>query len=148
MRSSAARSTSCVKNTAMSRVERLLARHRALLVFGAIGVANTLLHSGAVIALVEGGLAGPVPANVAGFTLANTFSYFANCRFTFRQPPSWNRYRKFVAVSLLSLVLTVGLSALAQAMHWHYLAGLLLVLLCGPVLTYALHKAVTFRHPA
>jgi multisubunit Na+/H+ antiporter MnhG subunit len=33
-------------------------------------------------------------------------------------------------------------------MHWHYLVGLLLVLLCGPVLTYALHKAVTFRHAA
>jgi putative flippase GtrA len=132
----------------MSRLELLLARHRALLVFGAIGVANTLLHSGTVIALVEGALAGPVPANVAGFIVANTCSFFANCRFTFLQPPSWSRYRKFLAVSLLSLALTIGLSALAQAMHWHYLVGLLLVLLCGPVLTYALHKAVTFRHAA
>jgi putative flippase GtrA len=127
---------------------RLLARYRALLIFGAIGVVNTLLHSGTVVFLVERALAGPVPANVAGFAVANTASYFANCRFTFRQAPSWRRYRAFVTVSLLSLVLTIGLSTLAQAMHWHYLVGLLLVLLCGPVLTYALHKAVTFRHPA
>ena len=125
---------------------RLLARHRALLLFGLIGVANTLLHSATVVVLVERALATPVPANVAGFALANTASYFANSRFTFHQPPSWSRYRKFFAVSMLSLVLTIGLAALAEAMHWHYLVGLLLVLLCGPVLTYVLHKAITFRH--
>ncbi|MDN4054651.1 GtrA family protein [Massilia sp. YIM B02763] len=131
-----------------SPVARLLARHRALIVFGAIGVANTLLHSATVVAVVESALAGPVPANVAGFAVANTASFFANCRFTFGQPPSWRRYRTFLAVSLLSLALTIGLSALAEALHWHYLAGLLLVLLCGPVLTYMLHKAFTFRQPA
>jgi putative flippase GtrA len=127
---------------------RLLARHRALLVFGTIGVANTLLHSATVVALVENGLAGPVPANVSGFVLANTASFFANCHFTFRQPPSWRRYRAFLVVSLLSLALTIGLSALAEGMHWHYLVGLAMVLLFGPVLTYALHKAITFRTPA
>ncbi|WP_449405809.1 GtrA family protein [Massilia phosphatilytica] len=131
-----------------ARLAGLLARYRALLVFGTIGVANTLLHSGTVVFLVERALAGPVPANVAGFAVANTASYFANCRFTFRQPPSWRRYRTFLTVSLLSLALTVGLSAFAQAMHWHYLIGLLMVLLCGPVLTYALHKSVTFRRSA
>ncbi|ALK98776.1 hypothetical protein AB595_02240 [Massilia sp. WF1] len=124
----------------------MLARHRALIVFGAIGLLNTLLHSCTVVGLVENGIAGPVPANVTGFAIANTFSYFANCRFAFGQSPTWNRYRKFLAVSLLSLALTVGLSTLAEAMHWHYLMGLLLVLLFGPVLTYALHKAVTFHH--
>lgn len=130
----------------MTRAEPgLLARHRALLVFAVIGMINTALHSGAVIVLVETALAGPVAANVAGFALANTVSFFANCRFTFRQRPSWERYRKFLAVSMLSLALTVALSALAEAMHWHYLVGLLLVLLCGPVLTFTLHKAVTFR---
>jgi putative flippase GtrA len=126
---------------------RLLARHRALAVFGVIGVLATLIHSGTVVALVERSLAGPVPANVAGFALANTFSYFANCLLAFRQPPSWQRYRAFLAVSLVSLGLTIALSALAQAMRWHYLAGLALVLLCGPVLTFTLHKAVTFRRP-
>lgn len=132
----------------MTTLERLLARHRAALVFGAIGVANTLLHSGAVVLLVESALAGPVPANVAGFALANTFSYFANCRLTFRQPPGWSSYRRFLAVSMLSLALTVALSALAQALDWHYLAGLALVLLCGPALTFLLHRAFTFGRPA
>lgn len=129
-------------------LRHLAARHHALLVFGAIGAANTLLHSAVVVLLVESALAGPVAAQLAGFVLANTFSFFANCRYSFRQPPNWTRYRKFVSVSLVSLALTVGLSALAVAMDWHYLFGLLLVILCGPVLTYFLHKAVTFRAQA
>ncbi|WEF32926.1 GtrA family protein [Pseudoduganella chitinolytica] len=126
-------------------IKRQLAQHRALLVFALIGALNTLLHSGTVVALVEGLRAHPVAANVAGFALANTFSYFANCHLAFRQPPSWQRYRKFLAVSMVSLLLTVLLSTLAEALHWHYLAGLALVLVCGPVLTFFLHKTVTFR---
>lgn len=129
-------------------LRQLLERHRSLVVFGVIGVVNTLLHSLAVVALVESALAAPVAAHVAGFALANCFSFFANCRYAFRQSPSWARYRSFLGVSLLSLALTIGLSGLAEAMRWHYLAGLLLVLLCGPVLSYLLHKTVTFRAKA
>lgn len=130
------------------RFTLLLVRYRAFIVFGIIGVINTLLHSGTVITLVETGLAGPVAANVAGFAVANTASFFANCRYTFRQPPTWQRYRTFLAVSMLSLALTVALSWLAETMGWHYLIGLLLVLFFGPVLTFALHRAFTFRPPA
>jgi putative flippase GtrA len=134
--------------TFAERLRHLLARYRAFLVFGVIGVINTLLHSGTVILLVETGLTGPVAANVAGFAVANTVSFFANCRYTFHAAPDWQRYRKFLAVSMLSLTLTVALSWLAETMGWHYLVGLLLVLLFGPVLTFALHRAFTFRPAA
>lgn len=130
---------------ALNALKRQLVAHRSVLAFGAIGVANTLLHSGTVVALVEPGLANPVVANAAGFAVANTVSYFANSWLTFRQPPTWSRYRKFLAVSMVSLVLTLALSALAEMLHWHYLAGLAMVLLCGPVLTFVLHKSITFR---
>lgn len=122
-------------------------RWRRPLVFAVVGAVNTALHSGTVVALVETGVSGPVLANAAGFALANTFSYFANARLTFRQRPSWPLYRRFAAVSMGSLGLTVALSTLAQAMGWHYLWGLLLVLLSGPVLTYLLHLRFTFRRP-
>ena len=122
-------------------------RWRRPLAFAVVGAVNTALHSGAVVALVETGLSGPVLANAAGFALANTFSYFANARLTFRQRPSWPLYRRFVAVSMGSLGLTLALSTLAQAMGWHYLWGLLLVLLSGPVLTYLLHLRFTFSRP-
>jgi putative flippase GtrA len=132
----------------LSGLRQRIAAQRALLSFGVIGVLNTFVHSGVVVALVEHGLARPVLANMAGFALANTISFFANGWLTFRQPPSWASYRKFLGVSMLSLALTISLSALGEAMHWHYLVGLGLVLLCGPVLTFLLHKSFTFRSKA
>lgn len=123
----------------------LALRHRQVLVFIFVGGIATALHSGTVVLLVEPGLAAPVPSHIVGFFLANTFSYFANSKLTFKHAPSWKRYRKFLAVSLVSLSLTIGLSALAEAMGWHYLVGLAMVLASGPVLSFVLHKTVTFR---
>lgn len=125
---------------------RLLAQ-RQVIVFALLGVINTALHSAVVVAAVESGLLPPVPANVLAFAVASTFSFFANCRFTFHSSPTWARYRTFLGVSMLSLGLTVSLSGFAELMHWHYLIGLAMVLLAGPVFTFILHKRVTFRAP-
>lgn len=129
----------------MNRFDALWARYRAVALFGLIGAVNTALHSGTVIWLVERALAAPVPAHIAGFALANTASFFANTCWTFRRRPSFSLYGKFLTVSMASLALTVALSALAELMAWHYLIGLLMVLLCGPVLTFVLHKTITYR---
>ncbi|CAN7708308.1 GtrA family protein [Duganella sp. LjRoot269] len=129
----------------MKLLEPYWRRYRDLLTFGAIGVVNTVLHSAVVVALVETLQVSPVLANVGGFALANSASFFANSYLTFRRRPTLQLYGKFFMVSLGSLALTVALSALAQALHWHYLIGLLMVLLCGPVLTFVLHKTITFR---
>jgi putative flippase GtrA len=128
-------------------VARQLVTYRSVLTFGVIGVVNTSLHFGTVVALVELFGANPVAANVFGFVLANVGSYFANCYLTFRQAPTWARFRTFAAVSLASLLLAVVLSAFVEMMGWHYAVGLGLILVCGPVMTYLLHKKVTFRKP-
>lgn len=125
---------------------RLISAYREVLIFGLIGVVNTLLHSATVILLVEGLITTPVPANIAGFAVANTASFFANSFFTFRRRPTWGIYSKFFMVSMGSLILTICLSFLAETMGWHYLVGLILVILCGPVLTFLLHRIFTFRH--
>lgn len=117
-----------------------------MLVFGAIGVSNTLLHSATVIVLVERSLATSVTANIVGFCVANIFSFFANSFFTFKRRPTLVLYWKFLLVSALSLILAVGFSALAEALDWHYLVGLTLVILFGPILTFLLHKTYAFRH--
>jgi putative flippase GtrA len=134
-----------VKNIAVTMFEQLWRRYRDVLVFGIIGVVNTLLHSGMVVLLVERAQVWPVLANVAGFALANTASFFANSYLTFRRRPTLALYWKFLLVSMGSLGLTVLLSGIAELLHWHYLIGLAMVLLCGPVLTYLLHKRFTFR---
>lgn len=131
----------------LATLRALATRHRQVLAFIFVGGIATVLHSGTVVLLVEGALATPVPAHIAGFFLANVFSYFANSKLTFKQSPSWQRYRKFLAVSLVSLGLTIGLSTLAEVAGWHYLVGLALVLASGPALSFVLHKTVTFRRP-
>jgi putative flippase GtrA len=130
-----------------ARLLALALRQRQVLAFIFVGGIATVLHSGTVVILVESAVATPVPAHIAGFFLANIFSYFANSKLTFKHAPSWRRYRKFLAVSLLSLSLTIGLSGLAEAMDWHYLVGLAMVLASGPALSFILHKTVTFRQP-
>ena len=124
---------------------RQLLPHREVLVFGVIGIINTFFYSATVIAIVEGKFASPILANLVGFGAANTFSFFANSFFTFQRPPSWKLYKKFFLVSLLSLALTISLASLAEMMKWHYLIGLILVILFGPILTFALHKVYAFR---
>lgn len=125
-------------------LNNLSPNYREPLVFGVIGVANTLLHSVTVIGLMENAITTPVPANMLGFTIASTFSFFANSFFTYKRRPSLTLYWRFILVSLASLALTVFFAALAQAMGWHYLIGLALVILVGPVLTFLLHKAYAF----
>ena len=128
------------------RIIRQLVAYRPVLTFGVIGVVNTSLHFGTVVALVELLGANPVGANVLGFALANVVSFFGNSLLTFRQTPTWARYRTFLAVSLASLLLAVMLSSFVELMGWHYAVGLGLILVCGPVMTYVLHKTVTFRN--
>ena len=123
---------------------KLSPAYREPLIFGVIGIANTLLHSVTVISLMEKALTTSIPANIIGFGLANTFSFFANSFFTYKRRPSLILYWRFLLVSLLSLALTVFFAALAQAMGWHYLVGLALLMLLGPVLTFLLHKAYAF----
>lgn len=131
----------------LSTLRALAGRYRQVVAFIFVGGIATVLHSGTVVVLVEAAHTTPVPAHIAGFFLANVFSYFANSKLTFKQSPSWQRYRKFLAVSLVSLGLTISLSALAEAMGWHYLVGLAMVLASGPALSFVLHKTVTFRRP-
>ena len=127
--------------------KRFTSVYREMLLFGVIGASITFLHSATVIMLVEGSIADPVPANITGFAVANAFSFLANSFLTFRRRPTWDLYWKFLRVSLLSLALTVFLSTLAVVVGWHYLVSLILVIFCGPPLTFLLYKGYAFRHP-
>ena len=66
--------------------------------FALVGVANTAVHAGVVILLMET-LAPPAAvANACAFIVANLMSYCINSRFTFRVPMSWLGYRRFLLV--------------------------------------------------
>jgi putative flippase GtrA len=118
---------------------------RTAAAWAAVGLANTLIHLGAVMTLVHGLGVPPVPANGLAFACANVFSYFANARFAFRSATSLMKYLRFLIVSLLGLAAALGSSALAQSRQWHYLVGVAISMALMPMLTYVAHRFWTWR---
>lgn len=118
---------------------------RQFVQFCAVGLVNTCIHLLVVVAGVESGLAGPMPANVMAFCCANTFSFWANSRFTFRAGLAWNRWRRFVVVSVAGLALAAACSAAAGQLGWHYLGGVLLTFAIMPALSFTANRFWTWR---
>lgn len=112
--------------------------------FSIIGVINTIIHFFVVVSLVELADFHPVPSNVAGFILANTFSYWANSRWNFKTYISSQRYAKFLTVSVLGLIITIFMSSLAELLDLHYLYGVLFIFIAMPILTFIMHYKWTW----
>jgi putative flippase GtrA len=118
---------------------------RNLAKFSGIGLANTALHTGIVVLLVEILDAHPTMANTIAFVIANIFSYWANSRWNFKTPNSLQQYGRFFVVSIFGLAITIMASSLAAQAGWHYLIGLSLVFVALPTLTFLLHYRWTFK---
>jgi len=113
--------------------------------FAFIGVLNTLVHLAVVITLVE--LLGvfPVWANGAAFLCANGFSFWANSRWSFKRRMSRLLYLRFLAVSLLSLLVTLGVTAIGEWFGIHYLISVFITFFTLPLVTYLAHRLWTYR---
>lgn len=117
---------------------------RKFVAFTCVGLINTAIHLAIVAGLVEAMQMSPVLANGLAFVGANLFSFWANSRFTFKATPSLGRYGRFLTVSLVGLAVSLGASALALALHWHYLVGVLLAFILLPVLSYLANRHWTW----
>lgn len=119
--------------------------HHQFLKFAAIGAANTLLHGLALGGLVDG-LGWPVVlSHLVAFCMANFFSYLLNSYITFQTHISPLLYARFFLASLLSLGLTLGLSALAQWYGLGHWQGFALMVLLVPGFSFVIMKFWTFR---
>ncbi len=112
--------------------------------FGLVGVANTVVHAGIVIALMEAFVPPAFVANGVAFVFANLMSYALNSRFTFKTPLSFLGYRRFLLVSLVSLGLTLLITSVVEYLGWHYSVGLIMVILLVPILNYMVMKIWAF----
>lgn len=120
------------------------AKYHEFIRFGLVGVANTVVHAGIVIALMEA-LAPPAfVANGVAFVFANLMSYGLNSRFTFKTPVSFTGYWRFLLVSLVSLALTLLITSVVEYLGWHYGVGLVMVILMVPILNYLVMKIWAF----
>lgn len=74
--------------------------------YTSIGVLNTLIHWFTFAVCIYAFGSGQAIANFLGFSLAVTFSFFANARFTFRTTVSCRRYILYITfMGALSLII-------------------------------------------
>lgn len=78
--------------------------------YTSVGVLNTLIHWAIFAFCIYGFHTSQALANLVGFIVAVSFSFFANARYTFRTSPSLIRYLLYVAF-MGSMSIAVGWGA-------------------------------------
>ncbi len=115
--------------------------------FAVVGAAATLTHVAAALAARELAGLSPMQANFVGYICAVGVSYLGNARFTFRRAVLHGpQFARFVAVSLAGLALTQGLTwLLVEQLGWPFWAGLAVVAVAVPALSFVLQRLWAFR---
>jgi len=113
--------------------------------FALVGVGVTALHTVLATLLIVVWSLHPVIANGIAFTAATLVSYVANTLWTFEHRPHPRSLVRFIAVSLVCLVLTLILAGAAEAMGYAFYVGLAAVICIVPAASFALHKLWTYR---
>ncbi|CAG9165038.1 hypothetical protein LMG23992_00184 [Cupriavidus laharis] len=113
--------------------------------FGVSGIIATGIHVAVATPLIYLLHATQVSANGVAFVTANISSYLLNTLWSFGATPGRNSYLRFLAVSMLGLMLTLGISASMQALGANYWAGLAAILSVVPAVTFVLHRSWTYK---
>jgi len=116
----------------------------SLIKYYLIGIVATLIHIVIVVFLIEGFGTRSGLANGVAFTLATFFSYFMNTHWSFQSKMSMIVLRRFWSVAALGCVLAVAISSIAEALGFHYLIGIAMVMSVVPIISYLLHRNWTY----
>jgi len=85
-------------------------------------------------------------SNLVAYLFAFGLSYLSNAIWSFNTKPTADNFQKYLASSLLILVVISSLSYLIKVNHWPNDIGVLLVALIIPILNYLLLQAFVFKH--
>lgn len=122
---------------------------RQLLSFGLVGVTATLSHVGVAWLLIESEAINAYLANALGACAAFVVSFLGNANFTFITDRGfWSSARRYVWVSLLSLLLTSIILALTKHYGLSSFAYVAAVLVTVPPATFFLAKLWAFSPTA
>jgi putative flippase GtrA len=124
-------------------VKTLMRRPFAL--FVCIGLGATAVHVVIAAHLIGTHMIPPAQGNAIAFVFANLFSYFSQSVYVFQRPPTPVQYWRFLSVSLAGLALVAAISSGLEVLGVHYLAGIAIVVLVLPIVTFSLHSLWTFR---
>lgn len=129
--------------TAIPSFQRLAQQFAA---FFGVGVAAAVAHYGLLVALVEGGLASPVPATLAGYIAGGLVSYALNRTHTYRSTrPHREATWRFALVALVGFFLTwLFMHAFVEWLGAPYLPAQLVTTGIVMLWSFIAHKAWTF----
>jgi len=119
---------------------------RQFAAFFGVGIAAAVAHYGLLIGLVEGGLASPVPATLAGYIAGGLVSYRLNRTHTYRSSrPHREATWRFALVALVGFLLTwVFMHLLVEWLGAPYIPAQLLTTGIVMLWSFLAHKAWTF----
>ena len=123
-----------------------MSSHKKLLPFVTIGVLATALHTIIAANLITGSMMWSAgPANGLAFLIATSFSYLGNTLWTFSSSFSRANARRFATTAVGGYCLAYLLATGAEALGWHYLIGIALIVICVPALTFVVHNLWTYK---
>jgi putative flippase GtrA len=113
--------------------------------FTSTGILVTTLHIFIATLVMEYVLAIPPLANGVAFFFSTIISFLINTIWSFSSHLNGKTLFRFVAVSLIGLLVAMGVSSAAQYIGLHYLYGICAVALVVPPLTFILHNLWTYK---
>ena len=131
----------------MKRILELMANlflKKDFILFVAIGGVNTLTAI-AISYLISGWL-DPNLSYVTGYVFGFLVSYFLNSRFTFCEPPAWDKLIKYAIATIPNFLIQNGIVILCyNILGWHKLVAYVLAAAVGVPVTFLLQKFFTFH---
>ena len=113
--------------------------------FAWVGVGVTALHVLFTTWLIIAQGISPVAANGIAFVTATLVSYIANTLWSFKHKLHTHSLLRFMSVSLVGLLSTLGISAVAQVIGLAYYYGIAAIVIVVPGVSFLLHRAWTYR---
>lgn len=115
-------------------------RWHQLVRFGMVGVANTIVYYGTYRILLV--ISPYLMSHLLAWSLSVVFSFFVNCRFTYRVKPTWRRFLAFpLGVATNFVFTTAGTILLVEMFNF---STSLAPLLCGIAAIPATFAVTTF----
>ena len=82
---------------------------------------------------------------IFGYIVSIVTSFFLNCKFTFRQKPTWEKFMKFPISYIPNFIFQYIIVFIFTSLHWNSTAAYICAAIIGTPLTFAAMKLMVFR---
>jgi putative flippase GtrA len=128
----------------VSEIRQLLPR---ALKFGVTGITSTAIYVALSYTMINVLAFKIIVSSTLAFAAASVFSYLVNTFWSFSGQPGLNNLLKFIAVTAIGSVISSSILKYAILAGFGYRAGIIMILLIVPLVTFIAHHAWTYRRP-